>query len=327
VISFLPILLMGILFGLAMDYEVFLVSRIREEYVHGGDPHRAIEDGFAVSSRIVVAAAVIMFAVFAAFVPHGEGPIKTIAFGLAVGVFIDAFVVRITLVPAVLALLGRRAWWLPRRIDRRLPSFDVEGAGLTHQLALADWPTPNNDHLIYAEDLDPGVMTPISLAARAREVVVVSGPAAAVTGVLLGLSGRQAIGGGRVKIAGLVLPEQAGKVRRRTGYLDCATTPDLRRELRQLARAKPAVLLLDHADVLTRHDDRAALASLLDDLAVGSAALTVVLGVRDQAALDDLLPVSATTLVLGTTEQDERTVAMTRGRERSDLQPHRRGAT
>ena len=99
VISFLPILLMGILFGLAMDYEVFLVSRIREEYVHGGDAHRAIEDGFAASSRVVTAAAVIMFAVFAAFVPDGEGPIKTIAFGLAVGVFIDAFVVRMTLRP------------------------------------------------------------------------------------------------------------------------------------------------------------------------------------------------------------------------------------
>ena len=114
VISFLPILLMGILFGLAMDYEVFLVSRIREEYVHsvdgppkGGDrARRAIEDGFAASARVVAAAAVIMFSVFAAFVPDGEGPIKTIAFGLAVGVFVDAFVVRMTFVPAVLALLG-----------------------------------------------------------------------------------------------------------------------------------------------------------------------------------------------------------------------------
>ena len=113
VISFLPILMMGILFGLAMDYEVFLVSRIREEYVHaaarpsddsGAGPmtradldqsaRTAIKDGFIVSSRIVAAAAVIMFAVFAAFVPQGEGPIKTIAFGLAVGVFVDAFVVR-----------------------------------------------------------------------------------------------------------------------------------------------------------------------------------------------------------------------------------------
>ncbi|HWH98931.1 MAG TPA: MMPL family transporter, partial [Propionibacteriaceae bacterium] len=89
VISFLPILLMGILFGLAMDYEVFLVSRIREAYVHGRDAGLAIEQGFVSSSRVVVAAAVIMFSVFAAFVPEGEGPIKTIAFGLAVGVFVD----------------------------------------------------------------------------------------------------------------------------------------------------------------------------------------------------------------------------------------------
>ena len=116
VISFLPILIMGILFGLAMDYEVFLVSRIREAYVHASakagsdkqrDAQKAIGDGFVTSSRVVVAAAVIMFAVFAAFVPEGEGPIKTIAFGLAVGVFVDAFLVRMTLVPAVLALLGR----------------------------------------------------------------------------------------------------------------------------------------------------------------------------------------------------------------------------
>ncbi len=167
VISFLPILLMGILFGLAMDYEVFLVSRIREEYVHGGDPNEAIEDGFAASSRVVVAAAVIMFAVFAAFVPEGEGPIKTIAFGLAVGVFVDAFVVRMTLVPAVLALLGRAAWWLPRWIDQRLPSFDVEGQGLAHQLALADWPSPNDQHAIYAEELPVGARA-FSLAVRAR---------------------------------------------------------------------------------------------------------------------------------------------------------------
>ena len=115
VISFLPILLMGILFGLAMDYEVFLVSRIREEYVHGGDhpagakgddAHAAIEDGFAASSRVVAAAAVIMIGVFAAFVPEGEGAIKPISLGLAVGVFVDAFMVRMTFVPAVLSLLG-----------------------------------------------------------------------------------------------------------------------------------------------------------------------------------------------------------------------------
>ena len=160
VISFLPILLMGILFGLAMDYEVFLVSRMREEYVHavaragsrdGVDPQQAIEDGFNASARVVVAAAVIMFAVFAAFVPEGEGPIKTIAFGLAVGVFVDAFVVRMTLVPAVMTLLGHRAWWLPT-LDRQAAAVlrrRGRGAGppaLAARLAVAStmitWCTP-----------------------------------------------------------------------------------------------------------------------------------------------------------------------------------------
>ena len=274
VISFLPILLMGILFGLAMDYEVFLVSRIREEYVHGGDAHRAIEDGFAASSRVVIAAAVIMFAVFAAFVPHGEGPIKTIAFGLAVGVFIDAFVVRMTLVPAVLALLGRTGWWLPRWIDRRLPSFDVEGEALTHQLALADWPAPGDTHAIYAEDLAIGGAR-VSLAVRPGEVAVVDGPEA--TALLLTLSGRMAIASGRVKVAGLVLPEQAAAVRRRTAYLDCAASTDVSRELAGLLRASPEIVFVDHADLIPL--------ATFDGLRP-----TVVLGVRDRALVDELRP-------------------------------------
>ena len=113
VISFLPIILMGVLFGLAMDYEVFLVSRMREEFVRTGDARRAVTSGFTASARVVTAAAVIMISVFAAFVPHGDAAVKPIALGLAVGVFVDAFLVRMTLVPAVLAMLGDRAWWLP----------------------------------------------------------------------------------------------------------------------------------------------------------------------------------------------------------------------
>ena len=113
VISFLPIILMGVLFGLAMDYEVFLVSRIREHYAHHGDAKAAVEEGFASASTVVVAAATIMLSVFAAFIPEGSATIKPIAFSLAVGMFVDAFVVRLTLVPAVLALLGKRAWHLP----------------------------------------------------------------------------------------------------------------------------------------------------------------------------------------------------------------------
>ncbi len=135
VISFLPIMLMAILFGLAMDYEVFLVSRMREEYVHGAGPRDAVVTGARHASRVVVAAALIMFSVFASFVTIDDVTVKAIAFGLAIGVLVDAFLVRMTLVPAVLALLGRSAWWLPRWLDRVLPNLDVEGAGL------ADVPT------------------------------------------------------------------------------------------------------------------------------------------------------------------------------------------
>ena len=142
VISFMPILLLGILFGLAMDYEVFLVSRIREHHVHGTPAREAVRTGFTSAAKVVAAAAVIMFAVFAAFVPEGDATLQPIALGLAVGVFVDAFLVRMTLVPAVLALLGERAWWLPGWLDRALPSFDVEGEGIAHQLRLQDWPAP-----------------------------------------------------------------------------------------------------------------------------------------------------------------------------------------
>ncbi|MGY1844473.1 MMPL family transporter [Modestobacter sp. SYSU DS0875] len=131
VISFMPILLMAVLFGLAMDYEVFLVSRMREEYVHGAEPGEAVVGGMRHASRVVVAAALIMFSVFGSFVTIEDVTVKAIAFGLAVGVLVDAFVVRMTLVPAVLALLGRSAWWLPRWLDRLLPDLDVEGAKLT----------------------------------------------------------------------------------------------------------------------------------------------------------------------------------------------------
>ncbi|MFJ8949264.1 MMPL family transporter [Streptomyces sp. NPDC102381] len=131
IMSLMPIFLVGIVFGLAMDYEVFLVARMREAYVHGERPAQAVVTGFRHSARVVVAAAAIMIAVFSGFVGSGESMIKTIGFGLAVAVLFDAFVVRMALVPAVLALLGDKAWWLPRRLDKLLPHVDVEGATLT----------------------------------------------------------------------------------------------------------------------------------------------------------------------------------------------------
>jgi RND superfamily putative drug exporter len=138
VTSFLPIILMAVLFGLAMDYEVFLVSRMREDYVHHRDPLAAVHTGARNAGRVVTAAALIMFSVFASFVTSDSMILKQIAFALAVGVLLDAFVVRMTLVPAVLALTGRAAWWLPRWLDRRLPNLDIEGESLQRHRTEAD---------------------------------------------------------------------------------------------------------------------------------------------------------------------------------------------
>ena len=137
VMSMMPIFLIGVVFGLAMDYEVFLVTRMREAYVHGEPPEEAIVTGFTHGARVVTAAAVIMISVFAGFIGSGEAMVKMIGFGLAVAVLFDAFVVRMALVPAVLKLLGKSAWWLPRWLDRALPQVDIEGEGL------ADDPAPS----------------------------------------------------------------------------------------------------------------------------------------------------------------------------------------
>jgi RND superfamily putative drug exporter len=147
IVSFLPVLLIGILFGLAMDYEVFLVTRMREEHVHGADADHSVVLGFRHGARVVTAAAVIMISVFAGFVLTDDPIIKSIGFALAFGVLVDAFVVRMTLVPAVMSLLGNRAWWLPAWLDRVLPDVDVEGEKLTRSLeershAAPHLPTP-----------------------------------------------------------------------------------------------------------------------------------------------------------------------------------------
>ncbi|MEW2046522.1 MMPL family transporter [Streptomyces sp. NPDC005476] len=133
IMSMMPIFMVGVVFGLAMDYEVFLVTRMREAYVHGESPSQAIVTGFRHSAKVVAAAAIIMMAVFGGFISSSEAMIKMIGFGLAIAVFFDAFIVRMAIVPAVLALLGKKAWWLPKWLDRALPNVDVEGEGLRTQ--------------------------------------------------------------------------------------------------------------------------------------------------------------------------------------------------
>ncbi|MFM9588108.1 MMPL family transporter [Streptomyces scabiei] len=135
IVSVMPIFMIGVVFGLAMDYQVFLVTRMREEYVHGAEPTEAVIAGFRHGARVVTAAAIIMISVFAGFLLADASLIKSIGLGLASAVLFDAFVVRMTIVPAVMTLLGRRAWHLPRRLDRILPDIDVEGEKLRHALA------------------------------------------------------------------------------------------------------------------------------------------------------------------------------------------------
>jgi putative drug exporter of the RND superfamily len=127
IVSWVPMFLFAILFGLSMDYEVFLLSRIREEYVRNGDPRASVARGLAATARVITAAALIMIAVFLAFVAHPEPVTKMVGLGLAVAVLVDATVVRMLLVPSLMVLMGRANWWLPRWLDRILPRVHIEG--------------------------------------------------------------------------------------------------------------------------------------------------------------------------------------------------------
>lgn len=297
VISFLPIILMGVLFGLAMDYEVFLVSRIREHYAHHGDAHTAIVEGFAAASKVVVAAATIMFAVFAAFIPEGSATIKPIAFSLAVGVFIDAFVIRLTFIPAVLALLGKRAWHLPTAIDRRLPVFDAEGDGLAQELRLKDWPTPNSHEVISAAGLaaDDDRGTPLfehlELHVPEGSVLVVEG--AGISGksaLLYTLSGRVTTFRGDLKVLGHVLPQHASAIRPAVCLVGCANIPGPLDSVDQAIADHVRIVLLDDADAILYPAARAHLRELLTNRNAGENPVTYVLSCQNINQLTDVLP-------------------------------------
>ena len=133
ILSFLPTIIIGILFGLAMDYQLFLTSGIREAFIHGKSPKESINYGIRLSRSVVVAAAIIMISVFGGFAFSHMAMIRPMGFGLAVGVLFDAFIVRLLLVPAFMALLGKTAWWMPKWLDRILPDVDVEGAALERE--------------------------------------------------------------------------------------------------------------------------------------------------------------------------------------------------
>ena len=291
VLSFMPIILMGVLFGLAMDYEVFLVARIREEYVHGANAEDSIKRGFVGSAKVVTAAALIMFAVFAAFVPEGDPSIKVIALGLAVGVFVDAFIVRMTLVPAVLALLGERAWWMPRWLSKILPAFDVEGEGLTREIAHEHWPEDAPGAAIAADRLlfAHGVAVP-RLRVAPGETLLLDPRDPASLPLARALVGRGKFTAGTLKVAGLLLPERGGSLRARAAWTDPSA-------LRDAIGDAPRVLVLDLREAATRPLDygetesaRSSLAALAALARHGDVPPTslVVLGTREAA--ERLLP-------------------------------------
>lgn len=152
VVSFIPIFLIGLVFGLAMDYQVFLVTRIREAHVHGASYREAVVDGFRNSARVVTAAALIMISVFGGFMFMDDPVIQSMGFALAVAVFFDAFIVRMCLIPSLMYLMGERAWWLPKWLDRLIPNIDVEGERL-------DRPHMAELHRSTGDDVQPHAST------------------------------------------------------------------------------------------------------------------------------------------------------------------------
>lgn len=217
ILSFMPIILMAVLFGLAMDYEVFLVSGMREEFVKTGDAKHAVATGFANGSRVVTAAALIMFFVFFAFVPEGSGMIKPIALGLAVGIAFDAFLVRMTLVPALMTLFGRAAWWMPAWLGRVLPNVDIEGEQLREHRHAVQWAQAEGGLALSADYLVAGsrdhAVGPLSLSVERGSVVMASGEAVDRRLLAATLSGRLDPVSGRAQVAGHPLPSEAADVR------------------------------------------------------------------------------------------------------------------
>lgn len=318
VISFMPIILMGVLFGLAMDYEVFLVSRMREDFVHarraataaGVHGTRAARDiavgavrsGFTASARVVTAAAVIMFAVFAAFVPEGDSSIKPIALGLAVGIAVDAFLVRMTLVPAVMTLLGEKAWWMPRWLERVLPHFDIEGEAVERELALADWPEPDTTAAVVGDGVgvraDGGrEVGEVELFGGARfrvepgGTLIATGDPRATSAFALAVSGRLAPSDGRLRVAGHLLPERAAWVRAHVGLALLGETGDRVQSLRRALAGRAALVVIDGIDSLDAAE-RDQAAALLEDAAAtlaarpsgGRSELTLVVTARSESA-------------------------------------------
>ena len=269
IISFMPIVLMGVLFGLAMDYQVFLVSRMREDFVHAlgsgrAEAVEAVRSGFAGSARVVTAAALIMFAVFVAFVPEGDSSLKPIALGLAAGIAIDAFLVRMTLIPAVMAILGDRAWRIPRWLERILPHVDIEGEAVERERTLAGW--PGDDSVLAADDLvidAAGIRDAHLRLAPGGGLVVTGATPRALRALSLAVAGRVKPDSGMLRVAGHLLPGRAVWVRAHVGVV-LLGEPDAATQTTEALRGRTGLVVLDGVDRLTA-SERDQLAARLRD--------------------------------------------------------------
>jgi RND superfamily putative drug exporter len=304
IISFMPIILMGVLFGLAMDYQVFLVSRMREDYVHDKDSKnpdastapatqikraaalRAVRSGFAGSAKVVTAAGLIMFAVFVAFVPEGDSSLKPIALGLAAGIAIDAFLVRMTLIPALMAILGERAWQIPRWLEKILPSVDIEGEAVERERHLADW--PGDDSVVAADDLvmaDAGIEALHMRVAPGGSAVLTGGVPGTRRVLALALAGRVAPDSGLLRVAGHLLPGRAAWVRAHVGVVLATEAGATASDLSEALRGRPALVVIDGVDTLSSAQ-RDQLAARLRD--ADAATAVVLTGASSAPALDVL---------------------------------------
>lgn len=335
IISFMPIILMGVLFGLAMDYQVFLVSRMREDYVHARRRQRgedaesprdtavgAVRSGFTASARVVTAAAVIMFAVFAAFVPEGDTSLKPIALGLAAGIAIDAFLVRMTLVPAVMALLGAKAWYMPTWLEKVLPHFDIEGEAVERELALAEWPEDASTLALAGDEVavsvDGGRRTgqvalfeDASFRVRHGGTLLVEGDARAARAFVLAVAGRIDPDEGRMRIGGHLMPGRGTWVRAHVGLALLGGSADPVDEVRRALAGRTRIVAIDGLDAV-EDAARDQIAALLRDAAERSrerrgdarSPLTVVASARHEgvalAVLADAHRPDVTSLTLQT---------------------------
>lgn len=298
IISFMPIILMGVLFGLAMDYQVFLVSRMREDFVHDPDGRstdratrraaalRAVRSGFTGSAKVVTAAGLIMFAVFVAFVPEGDSSLKPIALGLAAGIAIDAFLVRMTLIPALMAILGERAWEIPAWLERILPSVDIEGEAVERERQLAEW--PGDGSVVAADDLvlvDAGIAGFQLRIAPGAAAVLTGSSAGALRALALAIAGRVTPDDGRLRVAGHLLPGRAAWVRSHVGAVMAADAANLSDDLAEALRGRPALVVIDGVDRLSR-PARDQLAARLRD--AGSSTAVLLTALSHEVALEIL---------------------------------------